>query len=231
MTPAESYLETIYCQNYWNSIWNIDINSGISKRAYFQTSQHLQQSFNAQVLQMAGNVKTAMCKHHLNTVENIYKNTHPWMNVYTYRVAYVEMYSAFERFIKCIFCRFKCGFLCTILTPFCVHSHCGRGKFKVVLAFPLHSARGGLHHRLVTGMTESGRQAGGRAGGGVIDSPAGAQRCGGASASRRNKSARNAETKQAQKSRPWTLNSAPSPSSSSSASQCHWWQPAPLACS
>lgn len=25
------------------------------------------------------------------------------MNVYTYRVAYVEMYSAFERFIKCIF--------------------------------------------------------------------------------------------------------------------------------
>lgn len=32
-----------------------------------------------------------MCKHHLNTVENIYKNIHPLiMDVYTYRIAYVK---------------------------------------------------------------------------------------------------------------------------------------------
>lgn len=37
-----------------------------------------------------------MCKHHLNTVENIYKNIHPLiMDVYTYRIAYVKKkYSA-----------------------------------------------------------------------------------------------------------------------------------------
>lgn len=62
---------------------------------------------------------------------------------------------------------------------FCVQSHCGRWKFKVVLVScppPTHSAWGGLHHRLVTGMTESWSHAGGRTGGCVIDSPAGAQR-------------------------------------------------------
>lgn len=31
-----------------------------------------------------------MCKRHLNTVENIYKNIHPLMKVYTHIIAYVE---------------------------------------------------------------------------------------------------------------------------------------------
>lgn len=40
-----------------------------------------------------------MCKHHLNTVENIYKNIHPLiMNVYIYRIAYVKKYSALWSF-------------------------------------------------------------------------------------------------------------------------------------
>lgn len=111
-----------------------------------------------------------MCKHHLNTVENIYKNVHPLrIDVYTYSIAYVKRYSALwslkTGLCQCIFRSADTFEGLISWTPFSLmHSHRGRGKFKGVLlvSFSLHSTRGGLHHRFVTGMTESESHAGGR---------------------------------------------------------------------